>query len=80
EAAVHAMTQSAYAQPPLSWLGGNADEVARVIERAIRAPRPRTRYLVTPSAWLLIGLRTILPDRLWDACLRLAYPSPGLAA
>ena len=29
-----------------------------------------TRYRVTPSASLLITLRRLLPDRLWDALMR----------
>jgi NAD(P)-dependent dehydrogenase (short-subunit alcohol dehydrogenase family) len=53
------------------------DSVARVIERAISAKRPRTRYLVTAGARLLLGARRVLPDRAWDSLLRRQYPSPG---
>ena len=38
------------------------------------------RYLVTPSARILVGLRAMLPDRTWDALLRRSYPEPGRSA
>jgi NAD(P)-dependent dehydrogenase (short-subunit alcohol dehydrogenase family) len=77
QAAVAETTRSAYQQGPLARLGGGPDDVARVIEQAIVARRPRTRYLVTPSARVLIGLRAVLPDRIWDTFLRQSYPQPG---
>jgi hypothetical protein len=43
----------------------------------LTARRPRTRYLVTPSARLLVGLHAVLPDRLWDRLLETSYPRPG---
>jgi len=64
-------------QDEVKRLGGEPDVVARVIERAIRSRRPRTRYRVTASARLMIGLRRTLPDRLWDALLASSYPRPG---
>jgi NAD(P)-dependent dehydrogenase (short-subunit alcohol dehydrogenase family) len=77
QAAVAETTIRAYQRGLLGRLGGEPDDVARVIERAIVARRPKTRYLVTPSARLLVGLRAVLPDRAWDAFLRQAYPEPG---
>jgi NAD(P)-dependent dehydrogenase (short-subunit alcohol dehydrogenase family) len=62
---------------PMAALGGGPDDVARVIEKAIRARRPRTRYPVTPSAYLLMGLRRWLPDRGFDAFLRTQFKTPG---
>jgi len=62
---------------PMAALGGGPDHVARVIEKAIRARRPRTRYPVTPSAYLLMGLRRWLPDRGFDAFLRTQFKTPG---
>jgi NAD(P)-dependent dehydrogenase (short-subunit alcohol dehydrogenase family) len=47
-------------------ISGTPDDVARVIERALGARRPRTRYLVTPMARVIIGTKAILPDRGWD--------------
>jgi NAD(P)-dependent dehydrogenase (short-subunit alcohol dehydrogenase family) len=75
-AAVGAATAGAY-EGPLARLGGGPETVARAIERAITARRPRTRYRVTPSARLSLALRRLLPDRVWDAFLRRQFPGPG---
>jgi NAD(P)-dependent dehydrogenase (short-subunit alcohol dehydrogenase family) len=77
DAAVGATTAAAYESGPLALLGGDADDVARVIEKAIRARKPRTRYRVTASASLMLGLRRALPDRAWDAVVGSSYPRPG---
>jgi NAD(P)-dependent dehydrogenase (short-subunit alcohol dehydrogenase family) len=74
-AAVARATAGVY-QGPVARLGGEPAAVARVIERAIAAQRPRTRYAVTPSAKLLLALRALLPDRGWDAFLRTQFPHP----
>jgi NAD(P)-dependent dehydrogenase (short-subunit alcohol dehydrogenase family) len=74
-AAVNEATKGAYERGLLARLGGEADDVARVIEASLRASRPRTRYRVTPSAHLLIGLRRLLSDRLWDALMRSQNPA-----
>lgn len=73
---VAATTQGAY-EGGLSLLGGGPEAVAKVIERAISSRRPRARYPVTPSAWLIMGQRRLLPDRLWDAFVGTQFPSPG---
>jgi NAD(P)-dependent dehydrogenase (short-subunit alcohol dehydrogenase family) len=75
-AAVGAATAGAY-EGPLARLGGGPETVARTIERALSAPRPRTRYPVTPSARLILLQRRMLPDRAWDAFLRTQFPTPG---
>jgi hypothetical protein len=62
---------------PLARLGGGPETVARVIERAITASRPRARYVVTPSARLALAQRRLLPDRAWDAFMRTQFPTPG---
>lgn len=54
--------------------------VARVIVDAIEAERPRTRYRVTSMAKLLIPLRAILPDRLFDAAFRKSLKLPDRLA
>jgi NAD(P)-dependent dehydrogenase (short-subunit alcohol dehydrogenase family) len=74
--AVGAATVGAY-EGPLARLGGGPETVARAIERAISAKRPRTRYKVTPSAHLIVAQRRLLSDRAWDAFLRCQFPSPG---
>lgn len=60
---------------PMGKLAGTADDVAQVIERAISASRPRTRYPVTFAARFLMGVRRWLPDRAFDAMLATQFPS-----
>ena len=50
------------------------ESVARVIETAITADRPRTRYVVTFAARFLMALRRWLPDRAFDGFLRTQFP------
>ena len=64
--AVAATTAGAY-DGPLAKLGGGPETVARKIEKAISRRRPRTRYPVTPSARIILGIHAVLPDRAWDA-------------
>ncbi|MGM0578539.1 MAG: SDR family NAD(P)-dependent oxidoreductase [Myxococcota bacterium] len=45
------------------------DEVARVIERALAASRPRARYAVSRGTAALLWARKLLPDRLLDSRL-----------
>jgi NAD(P)-dependent dehydrogenase (short-subunit alcohol dehydrogenase family) len=75
--AVAATTAGAYEGGPLARLGGPPEAVARTIERAISARRPRARYMVTPSARALITGHALLPDGGWDAMLRSQFPQPG---
>ena len=74
-AAVGAATAGAY-EGPLARLGGGPETVARAIERAVSARRPKTRYKVTPSARLILAQRRLLSDRAWDAFLRTQFPTP----
>ncbi len=62
---------------PMRRLGGGPDAVAKTIERAISARRPRTRYRVTPSAKLAIAQRRLVTDRMWDRAMRAQFPRPG---
>jgi NAD(P)-dependent dehydrogenase (short-subunit alcohol dehydrogenase family) len=62
---------------PIARLGGPPEAVAKVIDKALSAKRPRARYTVTPSAKVLIANRAVLPDRAWDALMRQQFPSPG---
>jgi NAD(P)-dependent dehydrogenase (short-subunit alcohol dehydrogenase family) len=62
---------------PLGRLGAGPEAVAKVIERALTADRPRTRYKVTASARVLMAQRSLLPDRAWDAVVGTSYPRPG---
>jgi NAD(P)-dependent dehydrogenase (short-subunit alcohol dehydrogenase family) len=76
EAVARATTEN-YEKGPFSRLAGEPEAVTEAIEQAISASSPRSRYAVTPSAHLLIGLRRLLPDGAWDAALRTTYPQPG---
>lgn len=75
--AVGEATSGAYEKGPLARLGGPPEAVAVVIEKAVRSPRPRARYTVTPSARVLLTLRSVLPDAGWDRMLRGSFPTPG---
>jgi NAD(P)-dependent dehydrogenase (short-subunit alcohol dehydrogenase family) len=44
-----------------------ADRVAKVVERALTARRPRARYVVGADARVLIALHQVLPARVMDA-------------
>lgn len=48
------------------------DDVAQVVERALEATRPRTRYLVGTDARLRALMQSLLPDRARDAVVRRA--------
>ena len=75
-AAVGAITAGAYENRIARVAGGGPETVARAIERAISARRPKTRYRVTGSARLFLTLRKVLPDRFWDALVGRTYPQP----
>lgn len=62
---------------PLAALSGTCEAVARVIENAIAAEHPRTRYRITAVARILIAMRRLLPDRAFDAFLRTQLKPPG---
>jgi NAD(P)-dependent dehydrogenase (short-subunit alcohol dehydrogenase family) len=70
-------THDAYEKGPLSKLGGGPEDVAKTIERAISARRPKIRYRVTPSAHMLVTQRAVMTDGMWDAFLRTQFPQPG---
>ncbi|CAA9514429.1 MAG: hypothetical protein AVDCRST_MAG85-2522 [uncultured Solirubrobacteraceae bacterium] len=71
-----AATKSAYEAGPLSKLGGPPEAVAKAIETAVTASRPKPRYLVTPSAHALVNQRRLMTDRMWDAMMRTQFPQP----
>jgi NAD(P)-dependent dehydrogenase (short-subunit alcohol dehydrogenase family) len=75
-AAVDKITANAY-EGPLAKLGGGPETVAKAIERAVTARRPKTRYPVTPSARLTLAQRRLVSDRMWDRAMRMQFPQPG---
>jgi NAD(P)-dependent dehydrogenase (short-subunit alcohol dehydrogenase family) len=74
--AVARRTAGAY-EGPLARLGAGPEAVARKIEKAITARRPRPRYTVTASAKVLLGQHALMSDRMWDAMMRSQFPRPG---
>ena len=76
-AQVAASSEEVYEKGPLARLGGPPETVAKAIEKAISASRPRTRYLVTASARAIPLPHKLLPDRAWDAFLRTQFSQPG---
>jgi NADP-dependent 3-hydroxy acid dehydrogenase YdfG len=77
-AAVEQSTHNAYvAGSFVGRLGGEPVAVAKVIERAITAKSPKTRYRVTPSARLLIPSRGLVTDKTWDRLMSTQFPQPG---
>jgi NAD(P)-dependent dehydrogenase (short-subunit alcohol dehydrogenase family) len=74
--AVSEATVGAY-EGPMMRLGGGPDTVARKIEKALSARRPKARYPVTASARLAIMQKALLPDRAWDMAVGTQFPKPG---
>ena len=69
-------TRNAY-DGPMAKLGGPPEAVAKVIDKAVSAKRPRPRYTITPSAKLMMGQRALVTDRMWDRMMRVQFPRPG---
>jgi len=76
-AAYHAAIAKADAETDESFIAGKPEHVARAIERALDAGRPRPRYRVTPVAHVLPKLRGALGDRAFDAFLRTQIKAPS---
>jgi NAD(P)-dependent dehydrogenase (short-subunit alcohol dehydrogenase family) len=75
-AAVSDTTAEAY-EGTMARLAAGPEAVAAAIEKAIDARRPRPRYRVAASARVMLALRTLLPDRAWDAAVGTSFPRPG---
>ena len=52
-------------------------KVTRAIVRAVKARRPRARYLTGAFARTMVFWHAVLPARWWDSCSRV-LASPGL--
>jgi NAD(P)-dependent dehydrogenase (short-subunit alcohol dehydrogenase family) len=68
--------REAYEGGPMARFAAGPEAVADVIEKAISAANPRTRYPVTLAARVMMRLRCTLPDRAFDAFLRTQFPPP----
>lgn len=70
-------TRDVYEEGAMAKLGAGPEAVAKVIEKALDAERPKARYRVTASAHAMVALRAVTPDRGWDAIMRGQFPQPG---
>jgi NAD(P)-dependent dehydrogenase (short-subunit alcohol dehydrogenase family) len=69
------VTANAYAGP-MARFGAGPEAVARKIAKALTARRPSTRYTVSSSAKVMLGVRRLSTDRMWDRMVRSQYPPP----
>jgi NAD(P)-dependent dehydrogenase (short-subunit alcohol dehydrogenase family) len=74
-AGVAKLTAEAY-EGGMARFGGPPDAVAEKIAKALLTRRPATRYKVTPSARVIMGMRGMMTDRMWDRFVRTQYPQP----
>ncbi|HTV02014.1 MAG TPA: SDR family NAD(P)-dependent oxidoreductase [Luteitalea sp.] len=74
---VDRITRESYERGRLAPLVGSAEDVAAVVEEALSARSPRTRYRVAASAHLLLLFKRLVTDRMWDGFLARTYPRPG---
>jgi NADP-dependent 3-hydroxy acid dehydrogenase YdfG len=73
--AVSKTTAEAY-EGSMTRLAAGPDAVAGAIEKAITSRNPRPRYKVAASARVMLGLRALLPDRVWDVAVGSSFPRP----
>jgi len=69
------LTAEAY-KGPMAKFGGGPEKVANKIEKALSARKPDTRYKVTASAGVIMGMRKAMTDRMWDRFVKSQYPQP----
>ncbi|MFY1636743.1 SDR family NAD(P)-dependent oxidoreductase [Solwaraspora sp. WMMB335] len=63
--------------PPLRGkMAVRAENVAKVIEKAVTHPNPRVRYRLGVPARLLTRMRAAIGDRNWDRFVRAFFPIP----
>lgn len=60
---------AAFASERAAKLASKPEVVARTIARAVAARRPKTRYATGGGAQIFLGLRRILPDRMFDGLM-----------
>jgi NAD(P)-dependent dehydrogenase (short-subunit alcohol dehydrogenase family) len=78
-AAFHAAVAKADAETDSSAIAGDPEDVAKAIERAIAARRPKPRYKVTAVARLIPKLKGALPDRAFELFMSTQGERPGPA-
>ena len=75
-AGVGKVMKGAY-EGPLAKLGAGPEAVAKKIETALTSSNPRPRYTVTPSAKVIIAMRRLTSDRMWDRMVGMQFRRPG---
>jgi NAD(P)-dependent dehydrogenase (short-subunit alcohol dehydrogenase family) len=68
-----------YTTGMLGTLACSAEAVAKTVDKALSAGKPRARYRVAASAGLFMTTRKLLPDAGFDALLRSQMPQPKRA-
>jgi len=76
-AALNAAADRQMAAAYRSKLSAAPEAVAAVIERAVTARRPRTRYVVTVGAMTVVHTRRLLGARVFDTYLRMQFRPRG---
>jgi NAD(P)-dependent dehydrogenase (short-subunit alcohol dehydrogenase family) len=71
--ATHSVEKAMAASYGNALLTAGPDAVARAVERALTASRPRSRYVVTPAARAMITARAVAPGKVWDRVVRLNF-------
>src|SRR5919197_203307 len=74
-AEVAAATANAYTGG-MARFGAGPAAVAAKIAKALTARRPSTRYKVTPSARVMMGMRRLMIDPMWDRMVRSQFQHP----
>jgi NAD(P)-dependent dehydrogenase (short-subunit alcohol dehydrogenase family) len=71
-----AETAASWQEGSMAKLACGPEDVAEAIQKAVVSTNPRARYMVAPSARLMLGTRKVLPDSAFDAFIRTQFPSP----
>lgn len=71
--------RKALADPRRARMIGDPVVVARAVEHAATAARPRRRYVLPGSARVMLLMRALMPDWAWDAMNRRMMEPPSLA-
>ncbi len=66
-----------FARADTSSMVATPEAAAKIVSRALKARRPRTRYPAAGGAWPILLLRKLLPDRLFDRALRMMFRLAG---
>jgi short-subunit dehydrogenase len=74
--AVGKATKETYEKGLTALLAGESLDVAKTIEKAIRASKPKIRYTVSASATVLMSQRAMMTDGMWDWFCRQNFPTP----